>query len=102
MVEALEPSKQPKDPAGGDDPAFMDYRLSLLDGDRLEVVRLAKIASLTIEDGDVVMQLDRRLDASAGEGMFQQVELTLRLSGNDAHDLALSYVAPAPLWKPTY
>ena len=49
-----------------------------------------------------MMQLDRHLDASAGEGMFQQVDLTIRLAGEEEHDLTLSYVAPAPLWKPTY
>jgi hypothetical protein len=104
MVERVLPaSPEPKPESERDGGrAFEDYRLSLLDGEQLSVVLLSEIISLTIEDGDVVMQLDRRLDASAGEGMFQQVDLTLRLSGNDEHDLALSYVAPAPLWKPTY
>jgi hypothetical protein len=103
MVERILPSQpdpEPRDKADGG--AFEDYRLSLLDGEQLSVVLLSEIISLTIEDGDVVMQLDRRLDASAGEGMFQQVDLTLRLIGSNEHDLALSYVAPAPLWKPTY
>ncbi|MFI5307038.1 MAG: hypothetical protein ACHQ53_06795 [Polyangiales bacterium] len=83
-------------------PQYEDYKLTLLDGDTLEVVRLSRITSLSLQDGDVVMQLDRHLDASAGEGMFQQVELTLALAGDSEHDLVLSYVAPAPLWKPTY
>ena len=104
MVERVLPAKPngggDDDDDGGD--AFEDYRVSLLDGEQLSVVLLSEIISLTIEDGDVVMQLDRRLDASAGEGMFQQVDLTLRLTGASEHDLALSYVAPAPLWKPTY
>jgi hypothetical protein len=81
---------------------FVDHKLTLLDGDQVEVVLLSEIQSITIEDADVVMQLHRRLDASAGEGMFQQVELTLRLSGAAEHDLVVSYVAPAPLWQPTY
>jgi hypothetical protein len=81
---------------------YEDYRVTLLDGDRMSVVQLSKIRSLTLEDGDVVMQLDRHLDASAGEGIFQQVDLTLRLSAGARHDLSLSYVAPAPLWQPTY
>ncbi|HMI90168.1 MAG TPA: hypothetical protein VK509_02340 [Polyangiales bacterium] len=108
MVERVLPAKpDPKPmPERGSEPyhdaAFEDYRLTLLDGEQLSVVLLSEIITLTIEDGDVVMQLDRRLDASAGEGMFQQVDLTLRLSGANEHDLALSYVAPAPLWKPTY
>jgi hypothetical protein len=106
MVERVLPATPEPDPERERERdgvrAFEDYRLSLLDGEQLSVVLLSEIISLTIEDGDVVMQLDRRLDASAGEGMFQQVDLTLRLSGDDEHDLALSYVAPAPLWKPTY
>jgi len=83
-------------------PPFVDHKLTLLDGDRIEVVLLSELQSLSIEDADVVMQLQRRLDASAGEGMFQQVELTLRLAGAAEHDLVVSYVAPAPLWQPTY
>ncbi|MDH5676256.1 MAG: DUF4139 domain-containing protein [Myxococcales bacterium] len=79
-----------------------EHILSLLDGDELHVVQLSKIQSLILRDGDVAMQLHRHLDASAGEGMFQQVELSLRLRGDAEHDLLLSYVSAAPLWKPTY
>ena len=111
MVEKLEPLPVPPPPPMPDPryaqtaPAqqpFVDHKLTLLDGDRIEVVLLSEVESLSIEDADVVMQLHRRLDASAGEGMFQQVELTLRLAGEAEHDLSVSYVAPAPLWKPTY
>lgn len=103
MVERMQERQTPM-PRGGMDEGepFEDHKLTLLDGERLEVLRLSDVKSLAIEDGDIVMQLDRHLDASAGEGMFQQVELTLRLSGPTDHDLTLSYVAPAPLWKPTY
>jgi hypothetical protein len=110
MVERLEAQPQPPPPPLPE-PRYaqtelpqqvVDHKLTLLDGDEIEVVLLSEIESLTIEDADVVMQLHRRLDASAGEGMFQQVELTLRLSGSAEHDLVVSYVAPAPLWKPTY
>jgi hypothetical protein len=79
-----------------------DYRLTLIDGADLAVVRLSEVRGFTLLDGEVALQIDRHLDASAGEGMFQQVELTLRLSGEGEHDLAVSYVAPAPQWKPTY
>jgi hypothetical protein len=100
MVEPM----QPADPAPPEErsASYEDYKLTLLDGDRMHVVRLSRVESLTFHDGDLVMQLDRHLDASAGEGMFQQVEITIRLAGNRDHDLSLSYVAPAPLWKPTY
>jgi hypothetical protein len=105
LVERMQleqPEPTPRDAAGRERPSYQDYRVTLLDGDRMNVVQLSRIRSLTLEDGDIVMQLDRHLDASAGEGIFQQVELTLRLSAGARHDLSLSYVAPAPLWKPTY
>jgi hypothetical protein len=106
MVERMEPigdgGPRPNDRPEHDEAAFEDHKLTLLDGERMQVVRLSQIESIALEDGDLVMQLDRHLDASAGEGMFQQVELTIRLEGDGEHDLALSYVAPAPLWKPTY
>jgi hypothetical protein len=104
-LEALPPQPQLDPRIGRMDPPrqpFVDHKLTLLDGARVEVVLLSEIESLSIEDADVVMQLHRRLDASAGEGMFQQVEITVRLAGAAVHDLSVSYVAPAPLWKPTY
>jgi hypothetical protein len=106
MVERMEPidggpTPQPRH-APEREVTFEDHKLTLLDGERMQVVRLSEVESIALSDGDLVMQLDRHLDASAGEGMFQQVELTLRLAGEGEHDLALSYVAPAPLWKPTY
>ncbi|TPV93850.1 MAG: DUF4139 domain-containing protein [Myxococcales bacterium FL481] len=79
-----------------------DYRLTLLDGERFRVVRLSEIESVELADGDLAMQLHRSLDASAGEGMFEQVDVTIRLAGAKAHDLTVSYVVEAPMWKPTY
>jgi len=82
-----------------------DYKLTLLSGDRMDVVKLSRVKSLTLEDGDLAMQLNRRLDASAGEGMFEQVEVKVRLATDDGakgHRLLVSYVVPAPMWKPTY
>jgi hypothetical protein len=109
MVERMEPAGEEGDgipilPRPGREPAepFEDHKLTLLDGDTLHVVRLSQIENLVLRDGDIAMQLHRHLDASAGEGMFQQVELEVRLDGDDHHDLALSYVVEAPLWKPTY
>lgn len=102
MVERMQPLPSPEPREGDQAPAYEDWKLTLLDGARMHVVQLSRVRSLTLQDGDIVMQLDRHLDASAGEGMFQQVELTIRLSAASDHQLTLSYVAPAPLWKPTY
>ena len=79
-----------------------DHRVTLLRGDQLEVVRLSKVRGVTLEDGDLALQLHRRLDAAAGEGMFQQVDVAIRLTGARSHDLLVSYVVAAPMWKPTY
>jgi hypothetical protein len=79
-----------------------DHRVTLLDGSDMRIVRLSNVRSIQLEDGDLAMQLHRTLDASAGEGMFQQVEIAIRLAGNSSHDLQVSYVVAAPMWKPTY
>ena len=57
---------------------------------------------MTLRDGDLALQFHRSLDATAGEGMFQQVAVDIRLAGAKAHDLSVSYVVAAPMWKPTY
>jgi hypothetical protein len=79
-----------------------DHRLTLLDNGAFEIMKLSRVRTITIQSGDLVMQLDRHLDATAGEGMFQQVDVVVRLAENTKHDLIVSYVAQAPLWKPTY
>jgi hypothetical protein len=79
-----------------------DHKVTLLDGSTLRVMRLSKVRSVKLEDGDLAMQFDRTLDASAGEGMFEQVEVAIRLAGASSHELLVSYVVEAPMWKPTY
>jgi hypothetical protein len=79
-----------------------DWKLTVLSRGHMEVVRLSKVRAISLHDGDLAMQLHRSLDASAGEGMFEQVEIEVRLSGARTHDLTVSYVVSAPMWKPTY
>ncbi len=86
----------------GDTPLGNDHKVTLIEGTELKVVRLSKVKNITLRDGDLAMQFHRRLDATAGEGMFQQIEVAIRLAGTDAHDLVVSYVVEAPMWKPTY
>ena len=57
-----------------------DWKLTVLSRGQLEVVRLSKVKGVTLHDGDLAMQLHRSLDASAGEGMFEQVEIEVRLA----------------------
>ena len=79
-----------------------DHKVTLLDEDEMKILMLSAVRTISLEDGDLAMQFQRSLDATAGEGMFQQVEVAIRLSGGSSHDLLVSYVVPAPMWKPTY
>ena len=87
---------------GGEGEAVEDHRLTLIDGGEVMIVLVSEIDSIVFQDEELSLQLHRALDASAGEGMFQQVEVDVRLSGDQEHDLLLSYVVSAPIWKPTY
>jgi hypothetical protein len=98
LVEALTPEPE----HDVELPSHEDYKLTLLDNGTLQIVLLSTVKSLRLRDGDLVMHLDRHLDASSGEGMFQQVDVVVHFADRGRHDLAVSYVAQAPLWKPTY
>ncbi|MBW2529626.1 MAG: DUF4139 domain-containing protein [Deltaproteobacteria bacterium] len=107
MVEQIEEVPDPTLPAASRKGAVLssfgrDHRITLLEGDEMQVVRLSKVRGVQLQDGDLAMQFHRSLDATAGEGMFQQVEVDIRLSGDASHDLLVSYVVDAPMWKPTY
>ena len=79
-----------------------ERRISLVDGDLVQVVMLSKVTDVRFEDGELAMQLNRSLDATSAEGIFQQVMIEVRLSGSSSHDLQINYVVAAPIWKPTY
>ena len=83
-------------------PDSRDWKLTLLSRGQLEIIRVSKIRGITLHDGDLAMQLHRSLDASAGEGMFEQVDIEIRLVDARSHKLTVSYVVGAPMWKPTY
>ncbi|HWB77907.1 MAG TPA: DUF4139 domain-containing protein, partial [Nannocystaceae bacterium] len=102
IVDEPDPGARSFRPPTGEGAHQIDHRVTLLQRDDMKVVRLSKIHGVTLKDGDLALQLNRRLDASAGQGMFQQVEVVIRLAGKKAHDLAVSYVVAAPMWKPTY
>ncbi|MBI4706041.1 MAG: DUF4139 domain-containing protein [Deltaproteobacteria bacterium] len=107
MVEEI--SEEP-DPAVATQPRFgpvppppgKDHKVTLMHLDELRVVRLSRVKTVTLRDTDLAMQFHRSLDATAGEGMFQQVEISIRLTEASAHDVVVSYVVSAPMWKPTY
>jgi hypothetical protein len=103
-IEMAEPAAQrvAPTPTPPPTPQERDHKVTLLDGATLRVVRLSEVESLTLEDGSLAMQLQRRLDATLGEGMFQQVDVGIRLSKPESQELQVSYVVSAPMWKPTY
>ncbi len=101
VEETLEPV-QPQRGGGIAPTPTRDHKVTLLDGSSLRVVELSKVKSVRLEDGDLALQFNRTLDASAGEGMFQQVDVSIRLAGASSHRLLVSYVVQAPMWKPTY
>jgi hypothetical protein len=104
-IVLVEPDAAPSDPEAIDADVHSpidDYKLTLLDAGTLHILRLSEVQALRLRDGDLVMQLDRHLDATSGEGMFQQVEVVVHFADRGRHELAVSYVAEAPLWKPTY
>ncbi len=100
-VNEPDPDGRIQAPSSDEQPT-LDHKVTLVDGADLHVVRLSKVRGFTLKDGDVALQLGRRLDASAGEGMFQQIEVEIRLAGAKNYDLMVSYVVEAPMWKPTY
>ncbi|HSK05669.1 MAG TPA: DUF4139 domain-containing protein [Kofleriaceae bacterium] len=100
IVEAIQPDREVARPDSP--PGDQDYKVTLIRGDELSVVRLSKVTGITIHNDDISVQFQRSLDATAGEGMFQQVDVTIRLAGRSSHDLVVSYVVGAPMWKPTY
>lgn len=97
LVEAI-----PQVGGGEGESKDQDYKVTLIDGSEMEVVRLSKVETIILRNGDIALQFERSLDATAGEGMFQQVDVTIRLAGNRTNDLLVSYVVSAPMWKPTY
>jgi hypothetical protein len=100
IVEAIQPDRE----AGTADrpPGEQDFKVTLISGGQLGVVKLSRVTGITLHNRDISMQFQRSLDATAGEGMFQQVDVTIRLAGQSSHDLVVSYVVGAPMWKPTY
>jgi len=105
MVERVvnEPDPSRSTPRGSSpEGPTIDNKITVVAGEQLRTVRLSKVQGVKLHNGDLAVQLGRNLDASAGEGMFQQVDVEIRLTKAGSHDLMVSYVAAAPIWKPTY
>jgi hypothetical protein len=101
IVEVIQPDGSPRG-ANDDGDHQLDYKVTLIRDNKMSVVKLSKVTGITLHNEDISLQFQRSLDATAGEGMFQQVDVTIRLAGKSSHDLLVSYVVGAPMWKPTY
>jgi hypothetical protein len=99
IVEAIAQAPGRPDAPAGD--REQDFKVTLIHDAKLRVVRLSRVSGIALHNGDIALQFQRSLDATAGEGMFQQVDVTIRLAGARS-DLLVSYVVSAPMWKPTY
>lgn len=88
-------------PAGRPTPVG-DHRIALIQGGHVRVARLSRVRAVRIEERDVAMLMQRRLDASASQGLLERVEVTVRLGDRASEDLLVSYVSSAPRWKPSY
>lgn len=104
MVERTvnEPDPERSNTVPAPEGQVLDWKVTVLDGEEMRTVRLSKIRGVKLHNGDLALQLHRNLDATAGEGMFQQVDVDIRLTNAKTHDLMVSYVVSAPMWKPTY
>lgn len=110
MVEPLSPAAQTMETGTEDllsgaklpSSSTADYRIALLQGDKLQVAKLSEVSDLELLDRDIALLLHRSLDAAAGDGLAELVEVQVRLAKASTHDLTLSYVVAAPIWKPTY
>ena len=100
IVEVIQPDGSR--PANDSGDRQLDYKVTLIRDDKMSVVKLSKVSGIELHNDDISLQFQRSLDATAGEGMFQQVDVTIRLAGKHSHDLLVSYVVGAPMWKPTY
>jgi hypothetical protein len=80
-----------------------DWRLTIKtpDGD-LVVYPVTSIERITIVDRTLAVGLEQSLDVSLNEGNWKPVWLSVRLAGEETHDLLASYIVEMPRWKPAY
>lgn len=72
----------------------------LLDGeDRVQTVRLGRVEGVELLDEQAAADLRFFLRTATDEGDYRQVRVRLTPG---THDLAVSYVAPAPTWRVSY
>lgn len=77
--------------------------LTLLSGaDQLQTIAVSAIKRLTIGDKTLSVGLQQSLDISKSDGAWKPVSVTVRLAGDESHDLIVSYIHEVPVWRPAY
>lgn len=82
--------------------AEQEFRISLVDGEKISTARISEIDSIKLLDHGILLSLHRMLDASPGSNSLHLVEVDLELSSSAAREVSVAYVVEAPIWKPTY
>ncbi len=77
--------------------------LTLMSGeDQLQTVAVSQIGRLTIGDRTLSVGLQQSLDISKSDGAWKPISVTVRLAGDESHDLIISYIHEVPVWRPAY
>ncbi len=86
-----------------DENVLNDWRLTLkTKGGSLKVYPVSAITNISMRDRTLALGLEQSLDVSLNEGNWKPISLSVRLSGDNSHDLSVSYIIEMPLWKPAY
>ncbi len=74
----------------------------LANDDQLQTVAVSQIRRLTIGDKTLSVGLQQSLDISKSDGAWKPISVTVRLAGDESHDLIISYIHEVPVWRPAY
>jgi hypothetical protein len=84
----------------GNDP---NWRVMLRkDDESLEIVALATITGMKIQDRTLEVGLEKSLDMSLNDGSWKPIELKVRLDSKAKRRVQVSYIVAMPVWKPAY
>ncbi len=77
--------------------------LTLMENDdQLQTIAVSQIRRLTIGDRTLSVGLQQSLDISKSDGAWKPISVTVRLAGDESHDLIISYIHEVPVWRPAY
>lgn len=87
----------------GSSESLSGWRVTLMkENGMMGVYPVEYIKTLTINDRNLEIGLEKSLDISLGKGEWKPVQLTVHFSHAKTHDLFMSYIVEMPKWKPSY